>query len=294
MIKLLRVVEDTEEVKSLKRATARLLRDSAGTRRPALVYHYTSLETAVKILNSFEMWCTNVSFSKDTSEGVHGQGVIDTICTRDPDLLLEGARQLVADEIEGYATSFCAKPDELTQWREYGSNGRGVAIGVDAEVLSSRTNVAFSRIEYDPARQGKLVKNILNVFRARMVSAKSRPHRLRRLAAALTESLVVVRAMLKDPSYHTELEYRLLDALPKDPRRHDTALEYFQRGSRSVPFFRVDLRASTAAGATQPIREVWVGPCLEFASTEEQLRNTAAYVLQPFGIIRSLVPVRCD
>jgi hypothetical protein len=285
---------DTEETRGLKAAAARLLSGSSANPCPAIVYHYTSLETALKILNTFEIWCTNVTYSTDTSEGIYGQSVIDGTCARDPDLLLEGARRLVADDIEGYAASFCAEPDVPTQWETYGGKGRGVAIGIDVEVLSSRPNVAFSHVEYDPARQEKLVKDILNLFRGRMRSAQSRKPRLRRLAYVLTLSFVIVRAMLKRQPYATELEYRLLDALPKDPAKHDTALEYFERGSRSVPFFRVDLRSSTAEGATQPIREIWIGPCLEFSSAEAQLKNTVAYGIRPFGVVRSRVQMRCE
>ncbi len=284
---------DTEETKALKAAAAKLLTNSTAESRPAIVYHYTSLDTAVKILNSFEMWCTNMAFS-DPSEGVYGESVIDGVCTRDSDLFLAGARKLVADEIDGYATSFSADPDELTQWRSYCSNGRGVAIGIDTEVLSKRTQVVFSHIEYDRTRQEKLVKDILNLFRMRMLSARSRPPRLRRLTYVLTLSFVILRAMMKDPSYHSEREYRLLDALPKNPKRHSTRLEHFPRGSQSVPFFRIDLRASTAAGAAQPVREVWVGPCLDFANSEAQLKNSSAYRAQPFRITPSSVPMRCD
>ena len=284
----------TAEAKSLKTAVGKLLTNSAPEAYPAIVYHYASLETAIKILNSFEMWCTNVSFSNDPSEGVYGQSLIDDVCTRDPDLLLAGARKLVADEIEGYATSFSADPDELTQWRAYCANGRGVAIGVETEALLLRTHLVFTHIQYDHPQQVRLAKAILNVFRGLMLAAKSRPPRIRHLAYVLTVSFVILRAMLKDPTYHSEREYRLLDALPKDPKRHDTSLEYFQRRDQSVPFFRVDLRDSSAAGAKQPVREVYVGPCLDFADAEAQLRRTSAYNVQAFSIVRSRVPMRCD
>jgi hypothetical protein len=282
------------ESTALKTAVGKLLTNSASEAYPAIVYHYTSLETAIKILNSFEIWCTNVSFSNDPSEGVYGESLIDNVCVRDPELLLAGARKLVAEEIEGYATSFSADPDELTQWRAYCTNGHGVSIGVDTEVLLLRTHLVFSHVQYDQSRQVGLAKAILNVFRARMLAAKSRPPRLRHLAYVLTVSFVILRAMLKDPSYHSEREYRLVDALPKDPKRHNTNLEYFQRDERSVPFFRVDLRDSNAAGNKQPVREVYVGPCLNFADAETQLRSTSAYNVQTFGIIPSRVPMRCD
>jgi hypothetical protein len=240
------------------------------------------------------MWCTNVAFSMDPLEGIHGQGVIDGVCTTDPDLLMRGARKLVAEEIDGYATCFSVDADEETKWRTYSANGNGVSIGFDLDVLAKRKNVAFCRVEYDQSQQKKVAKKLLDLFRGRMLAAKSRPPRLHGLAYVLTLSFVVLGARMKHSDYSVEREYRLLDALPTDEREHDKKLEYFDRGGRSVPFFRVDLRDSSADGANQPVREVVVGPCLDFAVAEGALKETAAYRTRPFPIMRSQVDMRCE
>ena len=283
-----------QELESLKRAGAKIVVDETAAPTPAEVYHYASLEVAVKILNSFEMWCTNVAFSTDKSEGVHGDAVIARVCEADPDLLMRGARKLVKEEIDGYAACFSVEPDEETKWKAYGADGTGVSIGFDVEVLSKRPNVAFCCVEYDESRQRKLVKKLLDLFRGRMRSAKSRPPRLRQLAYVLTLSFVVLRARVKHSSYSVEREYRLLDALPKDETRHDKKLEYFARDGRPVPFFRVDLRDSSADGAAQPVPVVWVGPCLDFATAEAAIKNTLAYQKRSFPIMRSQVSMPCD
>jgi hypothetical protein len=285
--------EDYPEIVALKVAVGKLLTGSARAPLPPVVYHYTSLDTAIKILNGFEMWCANVAFANDPSEGVHGQQVIADVLAKDRHFKLSGAQKLIADEIDGYAVSFSAEPDQLTQWRSYCSNGRGVAIGIDTAVLSERKTVAFSHVEYDSARQEWLVQELLALFRAPIISATFQPTRLHRLVATLTLSLVIVRAMLKNHAYHSEREYRLLDALPKDPANHTTLIEFFPRGTLSVPFFRVDLRASNAPGAMQPVREVWIGPCLDFPSSSAAIQGTCAHMIEAFPIIASKVPMRC-
>jgi hypothetical protein len=138
---------ERQELEALKSAAAKIVTDEAGQAPPAMVYHYASLDVAVKILNSFEMWCTNVAFSTDHSEGVHGEAVIDAVCTADPDLLMRGARKLVAEEIDGYATCFSIDSDEEAKWLTYGANGTGVSIGFDVEVLAKRKNLAFCCVE---------------------------------------------------------------------------------------------------------------------------------------------------
>lgn len=287
--------EDDAEVVGLKAAAGKLLTESGVGPLPPIVYHYTSLDTAIKILNSFEMWCANVAFSNDPSEGLHGQQVIAAVCAKDPDLKLSGAQKLVADHIDGYAVSFSGEPNELTQWRSYCANGRGAAIGIDSAVLSQRKAVAFSHVEYDPQRQETLVRDLLDLFRAPILSARfQQGDRPERPVAALALSFVMARAMLKNPAYHSEKEYRLLDALPRDPAQHTTTIAFFPRGGRSVPYFPVDLRASRADGATQPVREVWIGPCLDVSVSTAAIQDTVAYVAQAFPIHVSTVPMRCD
>jgi hypothetical protein len=227
-------------------------------------------------------------------EGVHGEAVIDGVCTSDPDLLMQGARKLVAEEIDGYAICFSVDADEETKWRTYGGNGTGVSVGFDVDVLTNRSKVGFCRVEYDESQQKKVAKRLLDLFRGRMLAAKSRPPRVHSLAYVLTLSFVILRARLKRSGYTVEREYRLLDALPKDARRHDKELEYFERNGRSVPFFRVDLRDSSAEGASQPIREVLVGPRLDFAVADAAIKNTVAYRTRPFPIRRSQVELACD
>jgi hypothetical protein len=282
-----------QELEALKRAAARIVTDETTQPPLSIVYHYASLDVTVKILNSFEMWCTNVAFSTDTSEGVHGESVIDGVCTTDRDLLMRGARKLVAEEIDGYATCFSVDADEETKWRTYGAKGTGVSIGFDVDVLAKRKNLAFCRVEYDDSQQKKVAKKLLDVFRGRMLAAKSRPPRLHGLAYLLTLSFVVLRARIKHSAYTVEREYRLLDALPKDERAHDKKLEYFDRDGRSVPFFRVDLRDSSGEGAAQPICEAWVGPCLDFAIAESAIKNTVAYQTRSFPIRRSQLELPC-
>jgi hypothetical protein len=288
--------DDDEETATLKAAAGKLLTASSGVSPPPIVYHYTSLDTAIKILDSREMWCANVAFSNDPSEGTYGQEVIADVCAHDPDLKMEGAQKLVADNLDGYAVSFSSEPNELTQWRAYCSNGRGVAIGIDTGVLSQRKTVTFSHVEYEPERQKAIVQSLLDLFRAPLLSARSQrdDDRIHRLAYVLTLSFVIVRAMLKNSAYHSEKEYRLLDALPKDPAEHSTTLKTFQRGEFFVPFFPVDLRASSAPGADQPVRDVWLGPCLDVPSATAAIEATAAYVAQAFPIHVSTVPMRCE
>lgn len=172
------------------------------------------------------------------------------------------------------------------------NNGYGVAIGVDVDVLGNRANVAFGRVIYDRSEQDDLVRKVLDVFRAPINSAKFDTPRLKRLVGTLTLYFVMLRAVLKDPAYYAEHEYRLFDALPRDPAEHSTSLQTFPRDGLNVSYFPVDLRASKSPNATQPIREVRIGPCLDFSTASECLLATSAAKAFQFPVIASRVPMR--
>src|SRR5947209_4913359 len=90
-----------EEAAQVKLAGNDLLRRHAGV-LPDVVYHYTSLEVALKIVESFELWCVNVAFSNDPSEGFYGQKLAAKILADDPELRLSGMQVLIASEIGSY------------------------------------------------------------------------------------------------------------------------------------------------------------------------------------------------
>jgi hypothetical protein len=149
-------------------------------------------------------------------------------------------------------------------------------------------------VEYALERQKEIVQRVLDLFRGPMLDAAFDPDRLQRIAGVLTLSFVLVRSMMKNPAYHSEKEYRLIDALPKDAAHHDIALESFRRGTRDVPFFRVDLRASNADASERPVREVWIGPCLDASAATAAIEATTAYAASAFPIHVSTVPMRRD
>lgn len=60
-----------QELEALKRAASKIVTDETSQPPPPMVYHYASPDVAVKILDSFEMWCTNVAFSTDFATDSH-------------------------------------------------------------------------------------------------------------------------------------------------------------------------------------------------------------------------------
>ena len=259
---------------------------------PESVYHYTSLEAAIKIIPSREVWASNVAYSNDPTEGEYGHQLIIDVLKTDAHFALQGLLQVV-NHIDCYATSFSADPDLLTQWRAYCRNGRGVALGVAADVLAQSNSMIFMRVEYDRPKQEKLVRDVLNVFRQPILATSHNSPQQQALLQTLAQYFVIIRAILKSPAYFSEREYRLFNTLPKPWPSHQTQLLYRASESSVIPFYKVDLTNSRSLVAATPFTEIWVGPCLEFPLTSASLGLVAAQAHFSLPFNAAKVRMRC-
>lgn len=131
---------------------------------PVVVYHYTTVDTMMKIVTSRKIWATSISYLNDSSEGEH---FLRMVRRRLPDLLPQyQLRDSVLTELVGEArpvedrhfiASFSAEGDSLPQWRSYCPQGNGVAIGFRVGCLTGvklaryddeRPRVRFRSVEY--------------------------------------------------------------------------------------------------------------------------------------------------
>jgi hypothetical protein len=131
---------------------------------PEVVYHYTSVDTMMKIVTSGKIWATSISYLNDSSEGEH---FLRMVRRRLPDLLAQYQLQhSVLRELDGKAqvekrpfiASFSAEGDSLPQWRSYCPRGNGVSIGFRVGCLTlakialneekSPHGVQFKPVEY--------------------------------------------------------------------------------------------------------------------------------------------------
>jgi len=126
--------------------------DIAATGSPAgqtdeLLYHYTTVESFVNIVNSGELWASHIRYQNDTSEQrliwdqvrARIKARLDTTRGDDRDRLLL-FQSLAASPIELDLYLLCFSKDggdTLSQWRGYGGSA-GVAIGFDPDELKKR------------------------------------------------------------------------------------------------------------------------------------------------------------
>lgn len=129
---------------------------------PATVFHYTAADSLIKILDSCQLWVTDIEFLNDEQEMRYGVELVrEAAATRreevrlanpdDPSTHSEWARlQSLVQELDTrfpaqggfqnvwerrpYVASFCGDGDLLSMWRSY-AHGTGFAIEFDTQII---------------------------------------------------------------------------------------------------------------------------------------------------------------
>lgn len=114
---------------------------------PTRISHYTNLSGLMGMVESGQMWASNVSFLNDRRELQHGlEASLNAIrsFTKTPNhkdwhaALKHAARSLREGLVPNtYAACFCSSADVLSQWRGYGGREQGVSLTFDRKLLSA-------------------------------------------------------------------------------------------------------------------------------------------------------------
>jgi hypothetical protein len=204
---------------------------------PEVLYHYTSMETMLKIVERAELWASSINYLNDTSEGDH---FLTLVRARLPDylsihqdngdvleeLVPESATDSLGFEARPYVVSLSVDGDSLPQWRSYCTEGNGVAVGLRVECLrrafldvedrpdrsSSNDWVSscfLKRIDYvDASHLSFIDPAIEECLDFSKLLFERHPHYSRGL---YFKSLIQrIACFTKQPSFRNENEYRLL------------------------------------------------------------------------------------
>jgi hypothetical protein len=295
---------------------------------PEVVYHYTTMDTMLKIVESASIWATSIKYLNDTSEGDH---FLDLILRRLPDYIRErprgpedvGILQDVLNmpqpsEFESFrhrpfVASFSRDDDSLPQWRSYCANGNGVAIGFLIGCLR-RGNVEIghgfnprvlcNEIEYVDSFNVKSIDDIISVavraaaFAARthiLEDGMSRGQVFRRYA----ESAAYIK---KHPSFSNEREFRLLVHTFGVSRY--SQFQFRATRSTLVPYVQVSIPrelpidVESEETKTQPkrrpdfIARVVIGPSPSMMLSVDALRGFFEQKQMQVEVVPSKIPYR--
>jgi hypothetical protein len=277
---------------------------------PETLWHYTSFAGFQGIVTSKTIWATEYRFLNDREEFLHAKRLADRLVDEEPEFV--GYQFPVRDILRkavgaafntGYlheerlrvmVVSFTEEGDQLSQWRGYANNSRGVSIGLDVRHLRPPllvgTAVTLAPCLYPEEDKRRVLKAIFAHHRkglerwwnlivdvAREETGKvggMDPNLGRRLVAehqpelntavaqadaSLRFDLLRTALLLKNESFREEREWRLV--LPLEPIRLPShhRLQFRYVADNLVPYIAYPLRSPNQDGPI-PCKGVVVGP----------------------------------
>lgn len=249
------------------------------------LFHYCSTPTFLSILSSDRMRFSDANMMNDSGEGRYGYELFERAAS---DLLelakdkpaLDGLTPDFLDQVDAYLSPkqfvshpviscFSKQPDVLSQWRGYGQDAQGWAIGFSATAIAAMP-VTLLEVLYDPSQQ---VEEVLNFLASMYVIWREEGGDFK---DAVGEDAIWLSSLLlayKHPSFSEEQEVRALHEL-----RVDIALDGWSlvdeggtasgkevkgqavgyRADGAGIIAHVDLPLERANGRS--IRELWFGP----------------------------------
>lgn len=256
---------------------------------PEVVYHYTSMDTMTKVIESKSLWCTAISYLNDASERDY---VLSAIRIRLTQLQQEGkeirpgltldvpyddGRVVTSLAEEPFVTSFAARPDSLMHWRSYCPQQAGVAIGFRSACLRS-ARIAEKPMEGMVVPQLGMAKvNYVNTANANLDSVIAQAAQYAELAIekstaknkrtneyflkAFRYGMEVIACTCKHSSFEVEDEYRLILF---DVRYRENNIRFRTVRSTLIPHVAVHVPSSyepnQTTGPWDAIAHVVVGP----------------------------------
>jgi len=234
--------------------THRLTDHSDEANLPDELFHYTSAEGLIGIIDSRVLWASDMLCLNDASEAEYATQMITDAVTGNLYLLPAEHRQTFKESLISafrvytpFVACFCEDGDLLSQWRGYGGSGAGFALGFSRSWLSCSAAVddarfRLVRVVYSPIEQRSLIQEYLQGAAA--VSGKLEVSAdgecwFWGIAAKAMADLVVA---FKDPVFEAENEWRLVNPTIITGKHYG----HRRTGHRIVPYVRIPIEANEA------------------------------------------------
>jgi DUF2971 family protein len=212
-----------------------------------VLYHYTTAQGLIGIIENNELWATSAYYLNDSSEIIYGYGVLkealDSWIAENPrpeeSLALGLARDLRQSFGEDllnmnvvtpiYLACFCTEDNLLSQWRVYSLSG-GYSLGMRFPISpfdrkkfrpeADNYTARWVRVEYERTEQVKLCRGILNFMLAifdepttaeAIIAIESHPVLgYSKLRASIGDILMEEIVAFKNKAFEMENEWRVV------------------------------------------------------------------------------------
>lgn len=189
------------------------------------IYHYCSIDAFIKILTSSTIWLSHVQTTNDSQEDrVYSKTIkkiAKEVAENEPEfkkLFSNIAENYIKKNDFPYTCSFSKDKDKLSQWRAYGDDGTGVAIGFDLSKFSffdifrntygdQDPNICIEEVSYNNKQDGDLIKSTLQ---SGIVLNRKYGWSLEKIENTLSYIFDLCSVFSKNDSFSEEQEVRMV------------------------------------------------------------------------------------
>jgi hypothetical protein len=208
---------------------------------PETVFHYTSIDAAISIINNQCLWLSNINFLNDHQENSIIRNILSEIKSNPDDaasyMALSVAKMLFKyiespPKSDTFVISFCKNGDLLSQWRGYGR----LSIGFNAkEFQHNFEHMRLVKIIYDNVKQCNFVYSAIQKIAS---SAENGEEVIREFSLA-SSIFQVLSAHFKNAAFSEENEWRFIVDQFGMGRLGIRDVKFRARGNAIIPYIEI-------------------------------------------------------
>lgn len=265
-----------------------------------ILYHYTSLNGFLSIIETQSLFFSNVNFLNDSKEIKHGVDIVlkaieEIEENEGSDILYKMKDNInLLYESEKYVTCFSKDGDLLSQWRAYGNNGKGISIGFEFSNLTDSFDkyLTGTHIEYDEKIQIESIKEYINLIIKFYKSIEDNYDWNGQDFNNLVAKLIItffnnVIYSFKHPSFIDEREYRLQLEIDNNMyKKEDIELKFRATENLIIPYTiikndYISYLETKVPNETEPIfslkklpiSKIIIGPSLDYETVKSGIKK---------------------
>jgi hypothetical protein len=234
---------------------AELERTTPKTKPISTIFHYTTVEGLIGIVESNDLWLTDYEFLNDATELRYGLNLLSSVlkdaaeANRDPrtiELIAAWSNKVETPPQDRVCLAcFSSDGDSLSQWRGYGNGASAVAIGFDLQRSSFHLlhETQLGQVIYDPELQRLRLATAVHVHLQLDRWDEGKPDENNAydiFAKCAFDRFFRDLVLFKHPSFAEEREIRLVYSEPStyfDARGIKRAKERFRtKNGKIIPY----------------------------------------------------------
>ena len=264
-----------------------------------ILYHYTSAPGLIGIIQTHEIWATNIHFLNDAQEFQFAinrfqRPLREELETRKLGHLYNPSMDEIGrlKRFNVCVFSLSEEGDLLSQWRSYCQPGHGYAIAFDAERLQATADAhgfELCQCLYEETAQTDALRAIVSAtLDACSDTLRADPHSesaIHEYLSQIMSRFVEVAPLIKHPSFAEEREWRLVSG----PKSFEDRTWGFRPGKTVIiPYYRLSLGNKE----TSPITTIGVGPTPDSELAFHALAQLTRLAGLHTSVSRSVIPFR--